>query len=277
MLKYSKPTTPGLRGHIDVDRSHLSKERPHRKLTVANHRARGRNNTGRITTRHMGGGAKQLYRIIDFKREVRDFEGTVLRIEYDPNRTCYIALIEYPNKEVRYILAPESLKSGQKIVASTTFVEPNVGCAMPLRHIPLGMTIHNVELKIGKGGQLARSAGASATLMAKDSTNATLKLASGEMRFVNLGCFATIGVLSNVDHKNRATGKAGRNRWRGIRPSVRGVAMNPVDHPHGGGEGKTGTGPHPVSPWGKLTKGKKTRHNKRTQKMILRNRRGANV
>ena len=277
MLKYSKPTTPGLRGHIDVDRSHLSKDRPHRALTTSNHRARGRNNTGRITTFHKGGGHKKLYRIIDFRRNLHDLDGNVLKIEYDPNRTCYIALIEYANKEVRYILAPEGLKPGAKIASSMSFIEPNVGCAMPLRHIPVGMTIHNIELKIGKGGQMARSAGASAMLMAKDSTNATVKLASGEMRLVNLGCFATIGVLSNVEHKNKAVGKAGRNRWKGIKPTVRGVAMNPVDHPHGGGEGKTGTGGHPRSPWGKLTKGKKTRHNKRTQKMILRNRRGANV
>lgn len=277
MLKYSKPTTAGLRGHIDVDRSHLSKDRPHRALTTSNQRVRGRNHNGHITTRHKGGGHKRLYRIIDFKRDIRDFEGSVLKIEYDPNRTCYIALVEYPNKEVRYVLAPEGLKAGDKISASMNFIEPNVGCAMPLRHIPVGMTIHNIELKIGKGGQMVRSAGMSAMLMAKDSTNATVKLGSGEMRFVNLSCFATIGVLSNGDHKNKAVGKAGRNRWKGIRPTVRGVAMNPVDHPHGGGEGKTGTGQPPVSPWGKLTKGKKTRHNKRTQKMILRNRRGGHV
>lgn len=274
MLKYSKAMTPGTRAHIDVDRAHLSKDRPHRSLTESNHRARGRNNLGRITSRHRGGGHKKLYRIIDFKRDVRDVEGTVLKIEYDPNRTCYIALVEYPNKEVRYILAPDTMKVDDKVISSANPVEPNVGNAMTLRHIPLGLMVHNVEFKIGKGGQLARSAGAAATLMAKDSTNATLKLSSGEMRLVNLECFATIGVLSNTDHKNKSVGKAGRNRWKGFRPSVRGVAMNPVDHPHGGGEGKTGEGRHPVSPWGKLTKGKKTRHNKRTQKMILR-RRGA--
>lgn len=272
MLKYSKPMTPGLRGHIDVDRAHLSKDRPHRSLTVSNHRVAGRNNNGHITSRFMGGGHKRLYRIIDFKRSIREVEGTVLKIEYDPNRTCYIALVEYPGKEVAYILAPNSMKVGDKIMASSNSIEPNPGNAMKLRHIPVGLSIHNVEFKIGKGGQIARSAGAYVTLMAKDSVNATLKLASGEMRFVNLECFATIGILSNADHKNRAIGKAGRSRWLGRRPHNRGSAMNPVDHPHGGGEGKTGPGRQPVSPWGKLTKGKKTRHNKRTDNMILRRR-----
>ncbi|USO02410.1 MAG: 50S ribosomal protein L2 [Alphaproteobacteria bacterium] len=272
MLKYSKPITPGSRSYIYTDRSGLSKDRPHRALTEYHHRAKGRNNAGRITSRHLGGGHKRLYRIIDFKRDVRDIEGVITKIEYDPNRTCYIALVEYSNKEVRYILAPHSLNVGDKIIASSKKVDPNVGCAMPLREIPVGLNIHNIELKIGKGGQVARSAGVYATLMAKDSTNATIKLKSGEMRFVNLECFATIGTLSNPDHKNTQVGKAGRSRWKGKRPSVRGVAMNPVDHPHGGGEGKTGGGRHPVSPWGKLTKGKKTRHNKRTQKMILRHR-----
>jgi len=272
MLKFSKPTSAGRRGYVNVDRSELSKSRPVKKLTVAITRSYGRNNNGHITSRHRSAGHKKLYRLIDFKRSTREVEGTVMGIEYDPNRTTYIALIKYPNEELAYILAPQGLKAGDVIKASDSRIEPNVGNAMPLKHLPVGTEIHNIEFKIGKGGQIARSAGAYATLMAKDATNATIRLASGEMRFVNINCYATVGILSNHDHKNKSDAKAGRSRWKGIRPSVRGVAMNPVDHPHGGGEGKTSGGRHPVSPWGLPTKGYKTRSNKRTDHMIIRKR-----
>jgi len=272
MLKYSKPTTPGLRGHVDVDRSHLSKERPHRKLTVSNHRARGRNNTGRITCRHLGGGSKKLYRIIDFKRDLRDVEGTVLRIEYDPNRTAHIALVCYADGERRYIIAPKGLASGMQIVASSD-APIKVGNTLPIRNIPVGTTIHCIELNPGKGAQLARSAGGSAQLLGRDGLYAQLRLRSGEIRKVLIECKATIGEVGNADHSLREYGKAGAKRWLGIRPTVRGVAMNPVDHPHGGGEGKTAAGRHPCSPWGLHTKGKKTRNNKRTDHLIIRDRR----
>lgn len=272
-LKIFKPNTPGLRGHVNVDRSELSKERPHRALTKYISRAHGRNHHGHITSRHRCAGHKKLYRIVDFKRDVREIEGRVERIEYDPNRTAYILLVSYANNEHRYVLAPNGIKVGDVITASDNRIDPEVGNAMPLKHIPVGTQIHNVELKIGKGGQMARSAGTFCTLMAKGPLNATIKLGSGETRFVNLNCFATIGALANTDHKNKNDAKAGRSRWKGIRPHVRGVAMNPVDHPMGGGEGKTSGGRHPVSPWGQKAKGLKTRRNKRTTHMIIRDRR----
>ena len=263
VLKVSKPYTPGRRAYIAESREDLYKGRPHKALTESIERSHGRNNHGHITSRHRSAGHKKLYREIDFGREVRDVQGKIERIEYDPNRSARIALVDYGNDKKHYILAPSGLAAGDVIMASNGRLDPFPGNAMPLRHIPVGVQIHNIELKIDKGGQLARAAGTFCTLMAKDSVNATIRMVSGETRLVNLDCFATIGVLGN----------AGRSRWLGKRPSVRGVAMNPVDHPHGGGEGKTSGGRHPVSIWGKPTKGKKTRHNKRTDGMIVRDRR----
>ena len=271
-LKKYNPTTPSQRGLVRVDKSDLWKGGPLKQLTEGISKTGGRNNRGRITSRHIGGGHKKLYRLIDFKRNKFDSVATIERIEYDPNRTAYIALIKYEDGELSYILAPAKLNLGDKIVSGNGDVDIKIGNCLPLKNIPVGTIIHNVEMKPGKGGQIARSAGASVSLVGKDSGYAQLKLASGELRIVPLSCMATIGTLSNADKKNTIFGKAGRNRWLGRRPHVRGVAMNPVDHPHGGGEGKTSGGRHPVTPWGKPTKGKKTRKNKLTSKFILKRR-----
>ncbi len=260
-----------MRELVQVDRSGLWKGKPLKSLTVGLTKTGGRNNTGRITSWHRGGGHKRLYRIIDFKRAKIGIFAVVERIEYDPNRTAFIALLRYEDGEFSYILAPQKLAVGDRIVSSDD-ADIKVGNCLPLKSIPVGTTLHNVEMKLAKGAQIARSAGSFAVLVAKDSGYAQLKLRSGEFRLVSLECRATIGVVSNPDHQNINLGKAGRNRWLGARPHVRGVAMNPVDHPHGGGEGKTSGGRHPVTPWGKPTKGKKTRKNKRTSQFIVKRR-----
>ncbi len=270
-LKQYNPTTPSQRGLVRVDRTGLWKGKPHKSLTKGLTKTGGRNNLGRITSHHRGGRHRRLYRMIDFKRKKHGIAATAERIEYDPNRTAYIALLKYDDGEYAYILAPAKLNVGDKVISSVG-ADIKVGNCLPLKKIPVGTTIHNVEMKPGKGGQIARSAGTSVILVGKDSGYAQIKLASKEVRLVPLECFATIGVLSNADRKNANIGKAGRNRWLGKRPHVRGVAMNPVDHPHGGGEGKTSGGRHPVTPWGKPTKGKKTRKNKLTSKFILKRR-----
>lgn len=270
-LKKYNPVTPAQRQLIKVDRSELWKGKPVKALTEGKPHKSGRNNLGRITTRHHGGGHKQSYRIIDFKRNKFDVEGTIERLEYDPNRTAYIALVNYTDGEQAYIIAPQRLVPGDKIVSGEK-VDIKVGNALPLKNIPTGTIVHNVEMKIGKGGQIARSAGSYAQLVGKDGGYAQLRLRSGELRLVHADCIATIGAVSNQDHQNETIGKAGRSRWLGIRPSVRGVAMNPIDHPHGGGEGKTSGGRHPVSPWGVKAKGFKTRSKKKSNKMILRSR-----
>ena len=270
-LKHYKPTTPSLRQLVIVDRSGLWKGKPVKALTVGKTRTGGRNNHGRITSDHMGGGHKRRLRIIDFKRNKAGVIATVERLEYDPNRSAFIALIKYSDGELNYILAPQRLKAGDEVVSGDK-VDIKPGNAMPLANMPVGTIVHNVELKTGRGGQLARSAGTYAQLVGKDTGYAQIKLSSGEVRMVPSQCFATIGAVSNPDNQNIVIGKAGRQRWLGRRPHVRGVAMNPVDHPHGGGEGKTSGGRHPVTPWGKPTKGKKTRSNKATDKFIIRRR-----
>lgn len=270
-LKKFNPITPSLRELIQVDRKELWKGKPFKQLTQGLTKTGGRNNLGRTTSWHKGGGHKRLYRLIDFKRNKFDVFATVERIEYDPNRTSFIALIKFDDGEYSYILAPQKLNIGDKIVSSET-ADIKIGNSLPLKNIPVGTTLHNVEMKAGKGGQIARAAGSSVDLVGKDSGYAQLKLRSGELRIVPLECRATIGVLSNPDQKNINLGKAGRSRWLGRRPVVRGVAMNPVDHPHGGGEGKTSGGRHPVTPWGLPTKGKKTRKNKSTTKFIIKRR-----
>ncbi len=270
-LKKYNPTTPSQRGLIRVDRSELWKGRPEKSLTKGLTKTGGRNNTGRITSRHIGGGHKKLYRLVDFKRNKMDCPAVIERIEYDPNRTSYIALIKYEDGTLSYILAAAKMKAGDQVISSAS-ADIKIGNCLPLKNIPVGTIVHNVEMKPGKGGQIARSAGSSVSLVGKDSGYAQIKLSSGELRLVPLDCMATIGVLSNADKKNTIVGKAGRSRWLGKRPHVRGVAMNPVDHPHGGGEGKTSGGRHPVTPWGKPTKGKKTRKNKLTSKFILKRR-----
>jgi large subunit ribosomal protein L2 len=271
-LKTYKPTTPGQRQLITVDRRELWKGRPVKALTEGKREQGGRNNHGRITQRWRGGGHKQRYRIIDFKRAKRDVAAEVQRVEYDPNRSGFIALLRYDDGELSYILAPQRLHEGDKIVAGER-VDVKPGNAMPMRNIPIGTIIHNVEMKPGKGGQLARAAGTYAQLVGRDAGYALLRLSSGEVRMVRAECMATIGAVSNPDQQNISIGKAGRNRWLGRRPSVRGVAMNPIDHPHGGGEGRTSGGRHPVTPWGKGTKGTKTRKNKATDRYIVRRRR----
>lgn len=270
-LKNFKPVTPSTRQLVLIDRSQLFKGRPVKELTEGLKKTGGRNHFGRITTRHIGGGHKRRYRLIDFKRRKFDVGATVERIEYDPNRTAFIALIKYDDGELNYILAPQRLKAGDRVVSGEK-ADIKPGNAMPLKSIPVGTIIHNVELKPGKGGQMARSAGSFVQLVGKDQGMALVRLTSGEQRLVQAECMATIGAVSNPDNQNTNLGKAGRKRWLGIRPTVRGVAMNPIDHPHGGGEGRTSGGRHPVTPWGKNTKGKRTRNNKRTQKMILRRR-----
>jgi large subunit ribosomal protein L2 len=270
-LKKYNPVTPSQRQLVIVDRSGLYKGKPVKGLTDGLTKSGGRNNAGRVTARFIGGGHKRTYRIIDFKRRKFDMTATVERLEYDPNRTAFIALIRYEDGELSYILAPQRLVAGDKVVAGES-VDVKPGNAMPLGSMPVGTIIHNVELKPGKGGQVARSAGGYAQLVGRDQGMAILRLNSGEQRIVHGSCMATVGAVSNPDHGNINDGKAGRTRWRGKRPHNRGVAMNPVDHPHGGGEGRTSGGRHPVSPWGKPTKGKKTRSNKSTDKFIMRSR-----
>jgi large subunit ribosomal protein L2 len=271
-LKTFKPTTPSQRELVLVDRSALWKGKPLKALTEGAGQSGGRNNAGRITMRRRGGGHKRRYRMVDFKRRKFDVPATVERLEYDPNRSAFIALIRYEDGELSYILAPQRLQPGATVIAGER-ADILPGNAMPMQNIPVGTIIHNIEMKPGKGGQIARAAGAYAQLVGKDAGYALLRLSSGEQRMVRAECMATIGAVSNPDHKNINLGKAGRSRWLGRRPSVRGVAMNPVDHPHGGGEGRTSGGRHPVTPWGKPTKGKRTRSNKSTDSMILRRRR----
>jgi len=269
-LKHFNPTTPGQRQLVIVDRSGLYKGKPVKSLTRGLVSKGGRNNAGRVTARYQGGGHKRTYRLIDFKRAKRGV-AQVERFEYDPNRSAFIALIRYEDGEVSYILAPQRLAVGDKVVAGES-VDVKPGNAMPLSAMPVGTIVHNVEMKPGKGGQIARSAGSYVQLVGRDHGMAILRLNSGEQRLVSGACFATIGAVSNPDHANINDGKAGRTRWRGKRPHVRGVVMNPVDHPHGGGEGRTSGGRHPVTPWGKPTKGKRTRSNKATDKFIMRSR-----
>ena len=270
-LKKYNPVTPSTRQLVLVDRSALYKGKPIKGLTEGLTKSGGRNNAGRITARFIGGGHKRSYRIIDFKRRKWDVQATVERIEYDPNRTAFIALVKYDDGELNYIIAPQRLAPGDKVIAGQS-VDVKPGNAMPLSSIPVGTIIHNVELKPEKGAQIARSAGGYAQLVGRDQGMAILRLNSGEQRVVSGLCMATIGAVSNPDHGNINLGKAGRTVWKGKRPHNRGVTMNPVDHPHGGGEGRTSGGRHPVSPWGKPTKGKKTRSNKETDKFILRSR-----
>jgi large subunit ribosomal protein L2 len=270
-LVKSKPTSPGRRFVVKVVNPDLHKGAPHAPLLESKSKSGGRNNAGRITTRHVGGGHKQHYRVIDFRRNKDGIPAIVERLEYDPNRTAYIALVCYADGERRYVIAPKGLSAGDKIESGNA-AAIKVGNTLPIRNIPLGSVVHCVELKPGKGAQIARSAGASAQLVARDGGYATLRLRSGEMRKVLTDCRATLGEVSNSEHNLRSLGKAGATRWRGVRPTVRGVAMNPVDHPHGGGEGRTSGGRHPVTPWGVPTKGYKTRKNKRTSNMIVRRR-----
>ena len=270
-IKTYNPTSPAIRFKTTLDTKELSKERPLKSLTEPKLRISGRNNKGRLTIRHRGGGHKRLYRVIDFKRDKREIPAKVLAIEYDPNRSARIALVCYADGEKRYILAPDGLTVGASVISGDS-ADILVGNALPLRNIPLGTTIHNIEMKKGKGGQLARSAGVAARLVAKEAGYAQVKMPSGETRMVHLDCYATVGQVGNLNYENVSIGKAGRMRWMGIRPTVRGVVMNPVDHPHGGGEGKTSGGRNPVSPWGVPTKGYKTRNNKRTQRFIIKRR-----
>src|SRR5688572_29173078 len=275
-LKTYNPTSPGQRQLVLVDRSELHKGRPEKSLVEGLTSKGGRNNAGRVTVRFRGGGAKKLYRIVDFKRRKFDVPGTVERLEYDPNRTAFIALIKYADGELSYIIAPQRLKAGDTIVAGER-VDVKPGNAMPLKSIPVGTIVHNIELKPLKGAQMARSAGAYAQVVGRDAGYAQLRMASGEVRMVPDVCMATIGAVSNPDNMNEVWGKAGRSKWLGIRPSVRGVAMNPVDHPHGGGEGKTSGGRHPVTPWGKKTRGPKTRKTKPSDRLIIRRRHSKKV
>ncbi len=270
-LKTFKPMTPGQRNLVLVDRSSLWKGRPVKGLTEGLSGKGGRNNHGRITARRRGGGHKRLYRVVDFKRLKMDMPATIERIEYDPNRSAFIALVRYEDGEQSYILAPQRVSVGDTVISGEQ-VDVKPGNAMPLTNTPIGTIIHNVEMKPGKGGQIARAAGTYVQLVGRDSGYAILRLNSGETRMVRAECMATVGAVSNPDNSNIKLGKAGRKRWMGKRPSVRGVAMNPVDHPHGGGEGRTSGGRHPVTPWGKPTKGKRTRSNRATDKHIVRSR-----
>ncbi|CAL4043443.1 50S ribosomal protein L2 [Buchnera aphidicola (Phyllaphis fagi)] len=264
-----KPTSPGRRHVIKVVNPHLYRGRPYSLLSTGSHKSGGRNNQGRITTRHIGGNHKRIYRIIDFKRSKDDITARVERLEYDPNRSANIALVLYQDGTRKYILAPKKLKVGDEVVSGSK-VMIKIGNSLPMKNIPVGTLIHNIEMKPNKGGQIARTAGNYAQIIAREGVYVTLRLRSGEIRKVESKCRATIGEIGNSEHMLRVLGKAGASRWRGIRPTVRGTAMNPVDHPHGGGEGRN-FGKHPVTPWGQQTKGKKTRKNKRTNKFILRN------
>ncbi len=270
-LKTFNPTSPSRRQLVLVDRSELYRGKPEKTLTEGLSSKGGRNNKGRITMRRRGGGAKRTYRQVDFRRRKHDIEAKVERLEYDPNRSAFIALIKYIDGELSYILAPQRLKAGDKVISGIK-VDVKPGNAMPLKSIPVGTIIHNVELKPAKGGQIARSAGTYAQLVGRDRGMGQVRLQSGEVRLIPGECMATIGAVSNADHMNQNFGKAGRNRHKGKRPSVRGVVMNPIDHPHGGGEGRTSGGRHPVTPWGKPTKGARTRSNKATDKFIIRSR-----
>ena len=270
-LKTFNPTTPGRRGLVLVDRSGLWKGKPLKALTVGLSEKGGRNNTGRTTAFHRGGGHKRTYRIVDFKRRKFDVPAKVQRLEYDPNRSAFIALIEYQDGEQSYILAPQRLAVGDTVMSGAR-ADIKPGNAMPLGSIPVGTIVHNVEMKAGKGGQIARSAGTYVQLVGRDAGYALMRLSSGEVRMVRAECMATVGAVSNPDQANIKIGKAGRKRWLGKRPHTRGVAMNPIDHPHGGGEGRTSGGRHPVTPWGKPTKGAKTRRNKKTDSLIVRRR-----
>ena len=271
-LKNFNPVTPSLRGTILIDRSELWKGAPVKGLTEGKHSSGGRNQHGRITVRFRGGGHKRAYRLVDFKRRAKfGMPGIVERLEYDPNRTAFIALVKYQDGELSYILAPQRLKAGDTVIAGEK-VDVKPGNAMPMASIPVGTIIHNIELKPGAGGKMARSAGTFAQLVGKDQGYAQVKLQSGELRLIRSECMASIGAVSNPDNSNQQLGKAGRNRWLGKKPHQRGVVMNPVDHPHGGGEGRTSGGRHPVTPWGKPTKGAKTRNNKRTDGLIVRRR-----
>ena len=269
-VRKAKPTSPGRRFVVTVSTPDLHKGKPHAALLDRKARTGGRNNVGRITTRHQGGGHKQHYRIVDFKRDKDGIPARVERLEYDPNRTAHLALLLYTDGERRYVIAPKGVEVGTEL-RSGPDAPIKAGNALPLRNIPVGTQVHCIELKAGKGAQMARSAGASVQLVAREGSYATLRLRSGEMRKVHIECRATIGEVGNSEHSLRSLGKAGAKRWRGIRPTVRGTAMNPVDHPHGGGEGRN-FGKHPVTPWGVQTKGKKTRNNKRTDAMIVRRR-----
>jgi len=271
-LKTFKPRSEGLRFRVAQTFEEITEKKPLRKLTVAHKSSAGRNNQGRITTRHRGGGVKRRYRIVDFRRDKIGIPARVEAIAYDPNRSANLALLKYVDGEKRYILAPAGLKVDAAVMSGPE-AEPSVGNALPLGAIPLGMQVHNIELVPGQGGKMARSAGNYCTLMARDGNYATLRLPSGEMRLINIKCMATIGAVGNSDWGNVKLGKAGRKRWMGIRPTVRGVAMNPVDHPMGGGEGRTSGGGHPVSPWGKLSKGGKTRNRKKTSSRFILKRR----
>jgi large subunit ribosomal protein L2 len=270
-LNTYNPTSPSRRALVQVDRSELYKGKPEKALTEGLNKSGGRNNAGRITMRRQGGGHKRSYRLIDFKRRKFDVPATVVNLQYDPNRTAFIALLKYKDGEKAYILAPQRLAKGDTVIAGKK-VDIKPGNAMPIRAIPVGTIIHNIEMKPGKGGQIARSAGAYAQLVGRDGGYAQIRLKSGEVRLIHQECMATIGAVSNPDHMNINLGKAGRKRWLGKRPQVRGVAMNPVDHPHGGGEGRTSGGRHPVTPWGKPTKGARTRSNKASDKFIIRSR-----
>jgi large subunit ribosomal protein L2 len=270
-LKTFRPVTPSLRQLVQVDRSGLWKGKPVKALTEGLSKNGGRNNLGRITVRHHGGGHKRRYRLVDFKRRKLGVGALVERLEYDPNRSAFIALLRYDDGEQAYILAPQRLNAGDRVIADER-IDVKPGNAGPLRNIPIGTIVHNIELKPGRGGQLARAAGTYAQLVGRDGDDAQIRLGSGEIRRVRATCMASIGAVSNPDHQNTNLGKAGRKRWMGWRPTVRGVAMNPVDHPHGGGEGRTSGGRHPVTPWGKPTKGARTRRNKKTDSQIVRSR-----
>src|SRR5579862_5350566 len=268
-IKTYRPTTPTRRFQTVVSRADITKQTPEKSLVETKKRSGGRNSTGRVTSRFIGGGSKKAYRVVDFKRDKAGIPAVVAAIEYDPNRSARIALLNYIDGEKRYILHPDGLKVGQKVMSGPE-ADILIGNALPLKNIPAGTIVHNIELKPGKGGQMARSAGSQAQLVSREGGLALLKLPSGEIRRVAVECMATVGQVGNVDHENVSLGKAGRKRWMGVRPTVRGVAMNPVDHPHGGGEGKTSGGRNPVTPWGQPTRGYKTRNNKRTDKMIVR-------
>lgn len=271
-LKKAKPTSPGRRFVVQISNSDLYRGEPYAPLVEKKHSTGGRNSAGRTTMRHRGGGHKRRYRVVDFRRNKDDVPGRIERFEYDPNRSAHLALVLYEDGERRYIIAPRGMKVGDPVISGDRAPIKN-GNALPLRNIPVGSTVHCIELRPGKGAQLARSAGAACQLLAREGAYATIRLRSGEMRKVHVECRATVGEVGNTEHSLRQLGKAGAKRWRGFRPKTRGVAMNPVDHPHGGGEGRTSGGRHPVSPWGQPTKGYKTRHNKRTDNMIVRRRR----